>query len=83
MQSTHLGDISTFNMQHGYSEALLRGYRSGFLTETEYHHISQCETLEGCFPVSSLILRHEAEFARDRVRNIFVGRSMLVQTDYF
>lgn len=50
MEYTDCGDMNTFNMQHGYSEALVRGYKSGFLTENEYRHISQCETLEGrCF----------------------------------
>ena len=50
MEYTSCGDMNTFNMQHGYSEALVRGYKSGFLTENEYRHISQCETLEGrCF----------------------------------
>ena len=52
MEYTSCGDMNTFNMQHGYSEALVRGYKSGFLTENEYRHISQCETLEGrCFSV--------------------------------
>lgn len=41
------GDMNTFNMQHGYSEALIRGYKSGFLTDSDYHHITQCETIEG------------------------------------
>lgn len=39
--------MNTFNVQHGYSEALIRGYKSGFLTESEYRHITQCENLEG------------------------------------
>lgn len=49
MEYTDCGDMNTFNMQHGYSEALVRGYKSGFLTENEYRHISQCETLEGIY----------------------------------
>ena len=47
MEYTDCGDMNTFNMQHGYSEALVRGYKTGFLTENEYRHIAQCETLEG------------------------------------
>ena len=42
-----LGDLNTFNMQHGYMEALVRGYRSGFLSESEYRHLAQCETIDG------------------------------------
>lgn len=41
-----LGGLATFNMQHGFVEALVRGFRSGFLTEETYHHITQCDNLE-------------------------------------
>jgi hypothetical protein len=41
------GDITTFNMQHGFPEAIVRGFRSGLLKDSDYHHLSQCETLEG------------------------------------
>ncbi|KDO32384.1 ATP synthase subunit [Saprolegnia parasitica CBS 223.65] len=44
VQST--GDITTFNIQHGFVEGLIRGYRSGFLDDVDYHHLTQCETLE-------------------------------------
>lgn len=40
------GGITTFNIHYGFAEALVRGYRSGFLTEADYHRIVQCETLE-------------------------------------
>jgi hypothetical protein len=41
-----LGGLATFNILHGYSEAILRGLRSGFLKDSDYHHLTQCETLE-------------------------------------
>lgn len=41
------GGIATFNIHYGFEEALIRGYRSGFLTESDYHRMVQCETLEG------------------------------------
>jgi len=41
-----LGDLATFNMQHGFCEASVRGMRSGFLGDTDYHHVTQCENLE-------------------------------------
>lgn len=41
-----LGGLSTFNMQHGFVEALIRGFRSGFLQDETYHHITQCDNLE-------------------------------------
>lgn len=38
--------MATFNMAHGFVEALVRGYRSGFLKDSDYHHLTQCEALE-------------------------------------
>lgn len=42
------GGMATFNMLHGFSEALVRGYRSGFLKDSDYHHLTQCDSLEVC-----------------------------------
>lgn len=41
-----LGGLHTFNMLHGFPESLVRGMRSGFLRDADYHHLCQCETLE-------------------------------------
>lgn len=41
-----LGGLSTFNIQDGFVEALCRGYRSTFLKSLDYHHLSQCDSLE-------------------------------------
>ncbi len=35
-----------FNAEYGYLEAVLRGFRSGFLKDSEYRQICQCENLE-------------------------------------
>ncbi|KAL3084938.1 hypothetical protein niasHS_010007 [Heterodera schachtii] len=35
-----------FNLDHGYLEALIRGFKSGLLTSTDYSNLVQCETLE-------------------------------------
>jgi len=40
------GDICTFNIHHGFAEALVRGMRSSFLLDQDYHHLTQCETLD-------------------------------------
>ena len=40
------GGLTTFNIQHGFAEALLRGMRSSFLKDSDYHHLTQCETLD-------------------------------------
>jgi len=40
------GDMTTFNILHGFPEALVRGMRSSFMGDTDYHHLTQCETLD-------------------------------------
>lgn len=45
------GGIATFNIEHGFPEAVVRGFRSGFLTDYDYHHLTQCETLDGALLV--------------------------------
>lgn len=36
-----------FNIDHGYLEALIRGFKGGLLTQSDYANLVQCETLEG------------------------------------
>lgn len=38
-----------FNIDHGYLEGLVRGFKEGILTQTDYANLVQCETLEGKF----------------------------------
>jgi len=40
------GGLHTFNILHGFPEALVRGMRSSFLLDADYHHLTQCESLE-------------------------------------
>jgi V-type H+-transporting ATPase subunit d len=40
------GDLATFNILHGFPEALVRGMRSSFLLDADYHHLTQCESLD-------------------------------------
>ncbi len=35
------GGLGTFNLEHGFPEAVVRGFRSGFLTDYDYHHLTQ------------------------------------------
>jgi len=35
-----------FNIDHGYLEGLVRGFRSGILRQTDYMNLVQCETIE-------------------------------------
>lgn len=41
-----LGGLASFNATHGYLEAMVRGFKSGFLTEMEYRQLCNCATLE-------------------------------------
>lgn len=41
-----IGGLMSFNAEHGFVEAMLKGLRSGFLTEFEYSQLCLCETLE-------------------------------------
>lgn len=40
------GGMATFNILHGFPEAIVRGMRSSFLKDPDYHHLTQCETLD-------------------------------------
>jgi len=42
---TH-GGMTDFNIHHGFTEALVRGMRSSFLADTDYHHLTQCDALD-------------------------------------
>jgi V-type H+-transporting ATPase subunit d len=35
-----------FNIDHGYLEGLVRGFKGGILTQTDYANLVQCETLD-------------------------------------
>lgn len=36
----------SFNVDGGYLEAIVRGYRSGLLTSADYNNLCQCENLD-------------------------------------
>jgi len=40
------GGMPDFNIYHGYTEALVRGMRCSFLSDADYHHLTQCENLD-------------------------------------
>ena len=35
------------NVDAGYLEGILRGFRAGILTSTDYANLCQCETIDG------------------------------------
>jgi len=39
------GSALTFNINDGYLEALVRGFRSGILSRNDYTNLTQCDTL--------------------------------------
>ena len=42
-----MGEMLMGNINDGYLEGLLRGYRQGILTSTDYANLCQCETIDG------------------------------------
>lgn len=44
-----------FNIDNGYLEGLVRGFKGGILKQTDYLNLIQCETLEGIYLCSALI----------------------------
>lgn len=38
-----------FNIDNGYLEGLVRGFKCGILKVADYHNLVQCETLEGWY----------------------------------
>lgn len=40
------GGMASFNVNDGYLEGILRGYRSGILTQADYSNLVQCDSLE-------------------------------------
>lgn len=43
-----------FNVNNGYIEGIVRGYRNGLLTNSNYSNMTQCETIDGSSLSSSL-----------------------------
>uniref|UniRef100_A0A8D3BSJ4 V-type proton ATPase subunit n=1 Tax=Scophthalmus maximus TaxID=52904 RepID=A0A8D3BSJ4_SCOMX len=46
MPPTGTRTLLGFNVDHGYLEGLVRGMRAGILTQTDYHNLAQCDTLD-------------------------------------
>ncbi|MES1911487.1 MAG: hypothetical protein MHM6MM_003909 [Cercozoa sp. M6MM] len=40
------GSLLTFNVNHGFLDGLMRGFKSAFLKAQDYRQLAQCETLE-------------------------------------
>jgi V-type H+-transporting ATPase subunit d len=43
---SYVGSSLSFNINDGYLEALLRGYRSGILTVADYNNLAECDVLD-------------------------------------
>lgn len=41
-----MGD-AYFNIDHGYLEGLVRGFKSGIIRDSDYQNLVECQTLEG------------------------------------
>ena len=44
-----------FNIDNGYLEGLVRGFKAGILKQSDYANLVQCETLEGKYCCASSV----------------------------
>jgi len=61
-------EISLFNINHGFTEAIIRGLRSGFLTEFDYRRLSNCDNMTDLR--SALAETDYGNFLQDEPENI-------------
>jgi hypothetical protein len=52
------GGLLSFNINDGYLEALVRGYRAGILSHADYNNLCNCDTLDGTYILHSMF-KHE------------------------
>lgn len=62
---------AVFNMDDGYFEGIIRGFRGGILKRGDYLNLCQCETLEGVCSCAMAILQ--------RTKCRAVGTAPLIQ----
>jgi len=48
MGSFDLSEV-LFNVDNGFLEGLIRGFKNGILAREDYRHLTQCDTLEGLY----------------------------------
>jgi len=46
LQSSIMSSPLSFNIDNGYLEGIVRGYRAGLLTPSHYASLTQCDTLD-------------------------------------
>jgi len=46
-----------FNVDNGYLEAIVRGFKGGIITNNVYTNLTQCETLEGIKQISIIKIK--------------------------
>jgi len=66
-----MAELSLFNVQNGFTEALVRGLRSGFLTTEDYRRLSACDSLEDVR--SALEETDYGNFLQDEPSPLLVG----------
>lgn len=57
-----------FNIDNGYLEGLIRGFKCGILKVADYHNLVQCETLEGTFFMNFVIIYCMCNFYKKGVK---------------
>jgi len=47
-------DSTSFNVDNGYLEGIVRGFKSGILKQADYLNLTQCDTLEGTYKLNCI-----------------------------
>lgn len=50
------GSMLSFNVNDGFIEGILRGFRLGLLSNVDYSNLTQCDALDGSFWIRSFCL---------------------------
>ena len=49
-RDSNLRRSAPLQVDAGFLEGIIRGYKAGLLTQNQYNNLTQCETIEGVFP---------------------------------
>lgn len=86
------GGLTSFNINYGYLESILRGFRSGFLNETSYRTLTQVSSLDefkvalvdtdynGCLDDAGGEQKVTTEFIMQQCKKKFADEFMFVRT---
>lgn len=64
-----------FNVDNGYLEGIVRGFKGGIITNNVYTNLTQCETLEGIIQIS--LLKKKKKFRVLDKKKLIINKSVI------